>query len=131
MIFSIHTKITFSYHVVKMSDLIIFAKRSRAILLWYLLDIKERIKIPHTIVFFNLFKNMVNFDPFLQQPNKFLRKPKSRDKKKIVSNSRRQAKKAWFCPCFCHYVEGSQASFAWNLEQALQPYTYILVPHSN
>ena len=31
---------------------------------------------------FTLFKNNVNFDPILQQPKKFLRQPKTRDKKK-------------------------------------------------
>ena len=48
--------------------------------------IKERIKIfPIPWCSFTLFKNNVNFDQILRQPKKFLRKPKSRNKKEITT----------------------------------------------
>ena len=54
----------------------LIAKRSGAILLWYLL-------LWYLFSSFTLFKNNVKLDPILRQPKEFLRKPKTRDKKKL------------------------------------------------
>ena len=53
------------------------------------LDQRERIKIfPIQLCSFTLFKNNVKLDPILWQPKEFLRKPKTRDKKKILRKIR-------------------------------------------